>query len=82
MENRIVNIGDTYGFNNQVNFFIYQISNNYNYQTIIEIIVVSKTQYTKTNKQKRLIFPISLSKGQMKDFYNKSIILIEKKPWR
>ena len=81
MENRIVNIGDTYGIDNY-SFLIYQISNNYNYETIIEIIVVSKTQYTKTNKQKRLIFPISLSKGQMKDFYNKSIILIEKKPWR
>ena len=79
---KIIDVGDTFGFGNQVNFFINQIINNYNYYTIIEIIVVSKTEYTKTDKQKRLIFPISLSKGQMIDFYNKSIILIEKKPWR
>ena len=73
------NIGDSYGFNNRVNFFVYKINN---YDTIIEIIVVSKSKYTKIEKQKRLIFSCSFSKEQITKVYNKSIILIEKKPWR
>jgi len=76
---RNLNVGDTYGFNNLVNFFIHKINN---YDTTIEIIVVSKSKYTKIEKQKRLIFSCSFSKEQIVKVYNKSIILIEKKPWR
>jgi hypothetical protein len=76
------NIGDSYGFNNRVNFFVYKINNYDTIKSRIEIIVVSKSKYTKIEKQKRLIFSYSFSIEQMNNFYNKSIVLIEKKPWR
>ena len=72
------NIGDTYGFNNHVNFFVYKKFS----VNSFEIIVVSKNKYTKIEKQKRLIFSCLFSKEQIAKVYNKSIILIEKKPWR
>jgi hypothetical protein len=78
MEIKKINIGDTYGFNNQVNFFVYKKFS----VNSFEIIFVSKNKYTKIEKQKRLIFSYSFSIEQMNNFYNKSIVLIEKKPWR
>ena len=76
------NIGDSYGFNNRVNFFVYKINNYDTIKSRIEIIVVSKSKYTKIEKQKRLIFSCLFSIEQIAKVYNKSIILIEKKPWR
>jgi hypothetical protein len=78
MEIKKINIGDTYGFNNHVNFFVYKKFS----VNSFEIIVVSKNKYTKIEKQKRLIFSYSFSIEQINNFYNKSIVLIEKKPWR
>ena len=78
MEIKKINIGDTYGFNNQVNFFVYKKFS----VNSFEIIFVSKNKYTKIEKQKRLIFSCLFSIEQIAKVYNKSIILIEKKPWR
>ena len=55
MEIKKINIGDTYGFNNHVNFFVYKKFS----VNSFEIIVVSKNKYTKIEKQKRLIFSYS-----------------------
>ena len=77
MENRIVNIGDTYGIDNY-SFLIYQK----NFFDSFEIIVVSKNSFIKKDLQRRLIFTNYFSKEQIAKVYNKSIILIEKKPWR
>lgn len=77
MEDRIVNIGDTYGFRKS-SFFIYKKFSINSF----EMIIVSKGYHRKTNKLRRIISSYSFSKEQIDKFYNKSIILIEKKPWR
>ena len=77
MEIKKINIGDTYGFRKS-RFFIYKKFSINSF----EMIIVSKSPYRPTTELRRVISSCSFSIEQMNNFYNKRIILIEKKPWR